>query len=150
MANEGVPFWQRPLHELTLLEWELLCDRCGRCCLLQLEDEESGERALTAVACRYYRGDRGGCQIYETRSDQVPECVTIRPENIALLDWMPPSCAYRLRAEGKPLPSWHPLISHRDESVEEAGMSIYHLAISEESIEDIDDLEEYIIAWHND
>ena len=150
MAAHNPPFWQQPLEQLTPQQWELLCDRCGRCCLLQLEDEESGERALTAVACRYFGGDEGGCQVYNERSTLVPECVTITPDNVYTLNWMPPTCAYRLRATGQPLPDWHPLLSGRQESVEEAGIAIYHLAVSEEYIGELADPEEYIIAWYDD
>ena len=35
-------FWERPIETLSRDQWEALCDGCGKCCLHQLEDEDTG------------------------------------------------------------------------------------------------------------
>ena len=51
---------------------------------------------------------------------------------VGRLDWLPETCAYRLRAAGKPLPGWHYLISGDRETVHEAGQSTRGWTVSEE------------------
>lgn len=126
-------FWERkPLARLTRREWEALCDGCGKCCLNKLEDEDTGEVALTRVACRLLDDHSCRCAQYDIRHQFVPECIVLRPEN---LDdnayWMPQTCAYRLVREGRPLYWWHPLISGDPETVHEAGISVRGLTVSE-------------------
>ncbi len=138
------PFWEQPLESLNSEQWEQLCDGCARCCLIKLEDEETGERFTTCVVCRYLDLETCRCTEYARRAELVPSCVQVTAENVRQLDWMPSSCAYRLRAENRPLPEWHPLVSGTPDSVHEAGISVRHFAISEAGIDD-DELEEYII-----
>lgn len=125
-------------------EWESLCDGCGRCCLVKLEDEETGDIALTDIACRLLDNQRCKCKQYDTRHEIVPDCVRLTPKNISQLKWMPKSCAYRLLAEGKDLAWWHPLISGKKETVHQAGISIQGKTVSED-----DNLqpEDRIVSW---
>ena len=126
-------FWERvPLKNLTPREWEALCDGCGKCCLNKLEDPDTSEVAFTRVACRLLDGDTCRCAQYDIRRQFVPDCVMLSPKNLAVIAyWMPSSCAYRLRHEGKPLPDWHPLVSGDAQSVHAAGISVRHRTVSE-------------------
>ena len=60
--------------------------------------------------------------------------------------WLPNSCAYRLRADNKPLPQWHPLISGKQSSVHKETKSIRGRVVSEVDVDEAD-LENYIIRW---
>ncbi len=139
------PFWEKPLDELTAEQWELLCDGCARCCLLKLEDEESGEVFYTSVACRHLDLATCRCSCYAERTRLAPECVKVTPKNLAeLCAWMPRSCAYRRLAEGRGLAPWHPLRSGDPESVVRAGISIRGFALPESELSDPEALEELI------
>jgi len=139
-------FWEKPLTELSKQEWESLCDGCARCCLHKLEDEETGEVHYTSVVCKYLNETSCQCTNYQDRHSLAPDCIWLNPDNVEAFKWLPGSCAYRLRAEGKPLHWWHPLVSGRVESVQEAGMTIRGKCISEEHVHP-DHLQENIIHW---
>ena len=116
-TNDGssaeVPFWRRKsLEEMTDLEWESLCDGCGKCCLNKLEEEEgAAETFYTDVGCRLLDGETCRCRDYGHRLELVDDCVRLTPESLKTINWLPPSCAYVLVAEGKDLYWWHPLVS---------------------------------------
>jgi hypothetical protein len=138
-------FWERPLRELTRAEWEALCDGCGKCCLNKLEDEDTGEVAVTDVACRLLDGSTCRCSKYETRHDHVPECIVLTPKSIRKhMYWLPETCAYKLRQRNRPLPDWHPLLSGDPESVHAAGVSMRGRTVSEVDVGP-DDWEDHII-----
>lgn len=138
-------FWELPLGDLNHNEWEALCDGCGRCCLRKLEDAETGEVAYTRVACRLLDCATAQCCDYANRFARVPDCIDLTPGTIAEnAYWMPQSCAYRLRFEGKPLPAWHPLLTGRADTVVEAGISMAGRVISESGVDE-DDLEDHVI-----
>lgn len=140
------PFWKlKSLKEMSQKEWESLCDHCGKCCLVQLEDED-GRREFTDVACRLYDVCEGGCRNYAHRSREVPDCVRLTPGNIGELHFMPMTCAYRLLNEGKDLPDWHPLVSGDPDSVREAGMSVVGQVVPEADVPDWR-LEHHIRLW---
>lgn len=145
-ASNSKSFWiTTPLTEMTQTQWESLCDGCGKCCLHKLEDEDSGEVFYTDVACRYLANDCR-CQCYAQRAEKVAACLTLRPQDLKKVTWLPSTCAYRLLAEGRPLPQWHPLISGRSDSVHEAGQSVKGRFISERDI-DGNDYEDRIVFW---
>ena len=111
------PFWEKPLSELDRGQWEALCDGCGRCCLHKLEDEETGLLYPTNVACALLDRRNGRCTDYAHRKSRVVDCVVLDRSSVGKLDWLPESCAYRLRSEDKPLPGWHYLISGSQSSL---------------------------------
>jgi uncharacterized cysteine cluster protein YcgN (CxxCxxCC family) len=138
MSNK--PFWEtKRLEQMTVPEWESLCDGCGLCCLVRFEDEDTGEVIPTRVACRLFDDDACRCSDYANRKKTVPDCIKLTPYNIEALEWMPLSCAYRRLYEGKPLPVWHPLLTGDPESVHEAGVSVRGQTISEATLKDPDD-----------
>ncbi|HZZ36731.1 MAG TPA: YcgN family cysteine cluster protein [Caulobacteraceae bacterium] len=138
------PFWEtKSLDQMTTAEWESLCDGCGLCCLVRFEDEESGEIIPTRVHCRLFDAERCRCTDYANRKQHVPDCIKLTPHNIEQLLWMPRSCAYRRLYEGKPLPTWHPLITGDPESVHAAGVSVRGQTISEAILADPDDALDY-------
>ncbi len=140
----GKPFWQsKTLDQMTAQEWESLCDGCGLCCLIRFEDEETGEIIPTRVACKLFDERLCRCTDYENRKQHVPDCIKLTPGNIDALNWMPKSCAYRRLHEGRPLASWHPLVSGDPESVHRAGVSIRGQTISETVLADPEDAIEF-------
>lgn len=144
----GLPFWRaKPLAAMTAAEWESLCDGCGRCCLVKLEDEDTGAVAYTDVACRLFDAATCRCGNYEHRSDEVADCVRLTPESVTSLTWLPPTCAYRLVAEGKDLPFWHPLVSGDPTSVTAAGISVAGKVAGLETHFGLFELVDHIVAW---
>ncbi|MDU8927276.1 YcgN family cysteine cluster protein [Alisedimentitalea sp. MJ-SS2] len=139
-------FWQsKPLSRLTDKEWEALCDGCGKCCLNKLEDADSGEVALTRVACRLFDDETCRCSQYDIRRQFVPECISLTPKTIEQhAYWLPRTCAYRLLWTGAALPDWHPLLTEDAQSVHDAGVSMQHRTVPEFGIEE-DDWEDHII-----
>ena len=116
-----VPFWQsKTLDEMSDAEWESLCDGCGQCCLHKLMDEDTDEIYFTNVACRQLN-------IKTTR------------ENLPTFEWLPMTCAYRLLAEGKGLPAWHPLLTGSKAAMHGERISVRHIAVKESEVIDWQD-----------
>lgn len=119
------PFWAvKTLEAMSPQEWESLCDGCARCCLVKLEDEDTGEIHYTDVGCTLLDGGACRCRDYPNRQKKVEDCVRLTPEAVRTLRWLPKTCAYRLIAEGKPLAWWHPLVSGNPDTVHLAGISV--------------------------
>lgn len=140
-------FWQTtPLNEMTQQQWESLCDGCARCCLIKLQDEETEEICTTNVVCRYLDLENGHCTEYQARTTLVPECVRLTPENLQeQFHYMPQSCSYRVLYESGDLPDWHPLRTGSSDALQEAGISVSMIAISETEIENEEQLFAHII-----
>lgn len=146
MSNLRPNYWETtPLDQMSPEEWEALCDGCGKCCLNKLEFEEDGEVCFTRLACRLLDGESCRCTHYPIRHQFVPDCVTLTAEKLPeVAYWLPKTCAYRLLHEGKPLLSWHPLLSGDPNSVHEAGASVQGWTIPETQVDE-EDWEDYII-----
>jgi len=141
-------FWKtKTLEQLSKAEWESLCDGCARCCLEKLEDEDSGRIYFTHVGCRLLDGAACACRDYPNRSKQVPDCVRLTAKNVRELTWLPPSCAYKLVAEGRDLYWWHPLVSGDPNTVHEAGVSVRGRVEASETEISVEQLEDHIVSW---
>ncbi len=132
-----------PLDQLDRAQWESLCDGCGKCCLHKLEDDETGKIYPTNVACRLLDRRTARCSDYRNRLAHVPDCIRLTPAKVKSMDWLPETCAYVRRAEGKPLPDWHHLNTGDMESVHRAGASVRGWTISEV---DAGELEYHVIG----
>ncbi len=123
-----------PLLALTSEEWENLCDGCGRCCLVKLQDEDSGEIHYTNVACRFLDSGTCRCSDYANRAVVQPDCMVLGPDRLEVLDVMPWTCAYRLAHESRAL--------DRDP----AELSVAGRVVSQEYVHD-DQLEDHVVDW---
>jgi len=148
MPDHNAPFWRtKSMAQMSKAEWESLCDGCGRCCLNKLIDEETHQTVFTDVGCRLLDGETCRCTDYAHRQEKVKDCVRLTWRNVRRLTWLPPTCGYRLVAEGCDLPWWHPLVSGDPETVHTAGISVRgRVTASEKNVPD-SKLEEYIVRW---
>ncbi len=151
MSTELRPkFWENhSLETLSDAEWEALCDRCGRCCLHKLEDIDTGEHHYTDISCRLYDLKEKRCRHYTERFKHVPECLDLRTIDPKTFSWLPNTCAYRRLWEGESLPSWHPLVSGDENSVQNAKIGISDWAVNEDSLPDDADWQEHVVQWVN-
>jgi len=147
---KGLPFWKRKsLDDMSEEEWESLCDGCARCCLVKLEDEDSGRVDFTDIGCTLLDAKACRCRDYARRQSRVPDCVRLTPEGACTLTWLPRTCAYRLIAEGRDLPDWHPLVSGSADSVHEARVSVRGRVFASEDDVPAEHWQSRIVQWPN-
>ncbi len=141
------PFWRElSLAQMTSQQWESLCDGCARCCLNKLEYEDTGEIEWTEIACRLLDDETCRCKDYANRHDRVPDCVALTATAVTTIKWLPPTCAYRLVAEGRDLYWWHHLVSGDPNTVHYAGISVRGRTRSEEQIP-VSLYDEHVVTW---
>lgn len=121
------------MKKISATEWENICRRCGKCCLIKLEDEDTGEVYYTNVICRYFDEEKMCCSVYDKRCELVPTCLKLNPENVDKLSWMPKTCAYRELFENTTSPT-HTTIKGR--------------VVSEIKVPE-DELEDHIVDWED-
>ncbi len=136
-------FWELPLDALTRAEWEALCDGCGQCCLHKVEDADTGEFYNTNVACKLLDLETARCTDYRNRRAYVPDCLRLTIRNAGDLEWLPGTCAYRLRAHGEALPEWHYLLTGSRDAMHAAGVSVIGKVVNETEAGPI----EHHIVW---
>lgn len=134
---------------MTEPQWESLCDGCGRCCLVKLEDEDSGKVLYTDVGCTLFNVDSCKCNDYGNRQKKVSDCVRLTPYTVRNIGWLPITCAYRLVSEGKDLAPWHRLVSGSDTTVHEAGISVRGRVSGSEDDMSIEEQITRIVSWPN-
>ena len=143
----GNNFWEtKNLIDMNENEWESLCDKCGKCCVIKLEDFDTQEVHYTNVSCKLLCEKSASCKDYKNRKSIVSDCIILSPDNLKDLKWMPETCAYKLLNEGKNLPYWHPLLSGNDKDIVNSGNSVKNRVTNENEIK-IKNLPDYIFNW---
>ena len=138
-------FWEvKSLAEMNQQEWESLCDGCGKCCLIKLEEADTKELFYTDVACLLLDANTCRCKDYAKRKQLVEDCLQLKADDVEDFKWLPETCAYRLVYEGKQLPKWHHLISGDKNTVHEEKMSVQNRVVSETNVLEI---AEHIVYW---
>lgn len=129
-------FLKKPITQMSELEWESLCDGCGLCCQIRVEDGTTGRMSLTNAACKLLCLNTHQCSDYANRKEKVADCVKITPENVHSLTWLPHTCAYRLVAKGYDLPEWHYLVCGDKERVHgDDGVSMLGETVCEDDVD---------------
>jgi len=129
------PFWKTiALKNMSNTQWESLCDGCGKCCLLRMEDADTAAVYVTDIRCKLLDAGTCRCQNYETRKKYVPDCVKLTAKNVGKLDWIPSTCAYRLVHEGRDLPDYHHLITGDRDTIHDVGMSVSGATVHEDNV----------------
>ncbi len=112
------PFWKRKtMREMTQRGMGEPVRRLRP--LLPQQAERGGTDKLyyTDVGCRLLDGQTCRCTDYENRAAKVNDCVALTTRNINRINWLPPTCGYKLVAAGKDLYWWHPLVSGDPDTV---------------------------------
>ncbi|MDC0094025.1 YcgN family cysteine cluster protein [Alphaproteobacteria bacterium] len=140
-------FWQtKKLIDMNKNEWESLCDKCGKCCVIKLEDYDNKKIYYTNVSCKLLCENTASCNDYLNRKSLVKDCIILSPQNLKNLRWMPDTCAYKLLDKGEKLPYWHPLVCGNDNEIVKSGNSVKNRVTNENNV-NIKNLPNYIFDW---
>ncbi|MBU1294743.1 MAG: YcgN family cysteine cluster protein [Gammaproteobacteria bacterium] len=147
IAKRYEPFWKTtPLEKMSPVEWESICDGCGKCCLQKLQDDETEEVFYTNLSCHQLNIGSCQCKVYETRQDKVSTCITLTPDQVDEFHWLPDTCSYRVLYETKDLPNWHPLVVGSDKEMLRQGLTVRHYAVNENTVDE-EEWETHVIKW---
>jgi len=80
--------------ELSAIEWESLCERCGRCCYEKYEHQ--GQFFYTKTPCEFLDLQSRQCRVYHQKQEKQPECTRLTPELIRS-GVLPADCPYVIR-----------------------------------------------------
>ena len=143
--KQSSKYWQaKSLEEMSKSEWESLCDGCGKCCLIKLEDSDNKELFYTDVACYLLDQKTCQCKDYANRKKLVDDCLQLEVNDVEDFKWLPKTCAYRLLHEGKDLPKWHYLLSGDRSTMHKKKMSVQNRVVSETEVLEV---AEHIVYW---
>jgi hypothetical protein len=78
---------------MTDEEWESICNRCGKCCYEKL-DLGQGKIVYTDIPCEYLDTETKLCTVYHKRHEVAPDCMSLNPDLVRVLSWLPQDCAY--------------------------------------------------------
>ncbi len=72
-------------------EWELICQRCGRCCFEKIDYR--GRIFYTTKPCQYLDVEQSRCRVYAKRTQLQHDCVQLTPE-LVKAGILPDDCPY--------------------------------------------------------
>ena len=139
-------FWNKNLSEFNEEEWEALCDRCGKCCLIKLENLDTNEVYYTNVSCKLLCEKTAQCKNYGNRKKIVKDCTILDYQNLHEINWLPDTCSYRLINEGKDLPNWHYLKYGNFDLMKKNKICVRNRVTNEKKI-DIKNIHNHLTNW---
>lgn len=147
IAKRYQPYWEtKKLSQMDELEWESICDGCGKCCLQKLQDDETEEIFYTDLACHQLNIKSCQCKVYPKRFEHVESCVDLTPKRLSDFEWLPDTCSYKVYHETGKLADWHPLLVGDNTQMVRQGLTVKDYAISENKVPE-EDWETHVIRW---
>lgn len=74
-------------------EWENICRKCGKCCYEKV-DLGAGIVRYLDEPCAHLDTATNMCKVYHNRHEVEPDCISLTPELVRELYWLPEDCAY--------------------------------------------------------